>query len=90
MLDNVNNFIVNKHTVELARCSAALEYKKCRKVVVDVIKNTANAERREQLIAIMTSLTEAELKYINEPNGKQQPNVKKEILDDVQHLHPKT
>ncbi len=59
--------VVNKHTVELARKDAELAHKKCRLVILGVIKREKNLKWKQKYIETLTNcpLTEDELKFVN-------------------------
>jgi len=57
--------IVNKHTVELARKDAELAYRKCRLVILKVIKETKDPVWKQKYIETLESITAEELKFVN-------------------------
>lgn len=57
--------IVNKHTVELARKEAGLAYRKCRLVILGVIKRESDSEWKQKHIEALENIRPEELKYVN-------------------------
>lgn len=57
--------LVNRQTVALAERAAMLAHRKCRLVVLKVIKETKDPIWKQKHIEALESITAEELKYVN-------------------------